>query len=202
MLQALHDEELQNQLRNMLKPFYGVLKTMDRAIRFALLTGVTKFGKVSVFSDLNNLMDISMDNRYVKICGITGEEILIYLRDELQTLADIQGMSNEETLKKLKEWYDGYHFTTKSEGIYNPFSLLNTFAKMEFGDYWFETGTPSYLVELLKHTHYDLYEMANTETDTNVLNSIDSASNNPIPVIYQSGYLTIKDYAPRFGIYK
>lgn len=202
MLQALHDEELQNQLRNMLKPFYGVLKTMDRAIRFALLTGVTKFGKVSVFSDLNNLMDISMDNRYVKICGITGEEILIYLRDELQTLADIQGMSNEETLKKLKEWYDGYHFTTKSEGIYNPFSLLNTFAKMEFGDYWFETGTPSYLVELLKHTHYDLYEMANTETDADVLNSIDSASNNPIPVIYQSGYLTIKDYAPRFGIYK
>ena len=186
----------------MLKPFYGVLKTMDRAIRFALLTGVTKFGKVSVFSDLNNLMDISMDNRYVKICGITGEEILIYLRDELQTLADIQGMSNEETLKKLKEWYDGYHFTTKSEGIYNPFSLLNTFAKMEFGDYWFETGTPSYLVELLKHTHYDLYEMANTETDADVLNSIDSASNNPIPVIYQSGYLTIKDYAPRFGIYK
>ena len=124
LLQALHDEETQNQLRNMLKPFYGVLKTMDRAIRFALLTGVTKFGKVSVFSDLNNLMDISMDNRYVKICGITGEEILIYLRDELQTLADIQGMSNEETLKKLKEWYDGYHFTAKSEGIYNPFSLL------------------------------------------------------------------------------
>ena len=202
LLQNLHDEETQNQLRNMLKPFYGVLKTMDRAIRFALLTGVTKFGKVSVFSDLNNLMDISMDNRYVKICGITGEEILIYLRDELQTLADIQGMSNEETLKKLKEWYDGYHFTAKSEGIYNPFSLLNTFAKMEFGDYWFETGTPSYLVELLKHTHYDLYEMANTETDADVLNSIDSASNNPIPVIYQSGYLTIKDYAPRFGIYK
>ena len=202
LLQNLHDEEMQNRFRNMLKPFYGVLKTMDRAIRFALLTGVTKFGKVSVFSDLNNLMDISMDNRYVKICGITGEEILIYLRDELQTLADIQGMSNEETLKKLKEWYDGYHFTAKSEGIYNPFSLLNTFAKMEFGDYWFETGTPSYLVELLKHTHYDLYEMANTETDTNVLNSIDSASNNPIPVIYQSGYLTIKDYAPRFGIYK
>ena len=202
LLQALHDEELQNQLRNMLKPFYGVLKTMDRAIRFALLTGVTKFGKVSVFSDLNNLMDISMDNRYVKICGITGEEILIYLRDELQTLADIQGMSNEETLKKLKEWYDGYHFTAKSEGIYNPFSLLNTFAKMEFGDYWFETGTPSYLVELLKHTHYDLYEMANTETDADVLNSIDSASNNPIPVIYQSGYLTIKGYDPEFGIYR
>ena len=108
----------------------------------------------------------------------------------------------EETCLKLKQRYDGYHFTAKSEGIYNPFSLLNTFAKMEFGDYWFETGTPSYLVELLKHTHYDLYEMANTETDADVLNSIDSASNNPIPVIYQSGYLTIKGYDPEFGIYR
>ncbi len=202
LLQSLHDDGLQEQLRDMLKPFYGVLKTMDRCIRFALLTGVTKFGKVSVFSDLNNLMDISMDNRYVKICGITEEEIHQHLKDEVHTLAEAQDMSDEETLRKLKEWYDGYHFSAKSEGIYNPFSLLNTFAKMEFGDYWFETGTPSYLVELLKRTHYDLYEMANSETDADTLNSIDAASKNPVPVIYQSGYLTIKDYAPRFGIYK
>ena len=171
-------------------------------LRFALLTGVTKFGKVSVFSDLNNLMDLSMDNRYVEICGITEKEIHAYLDDEVKELADTQMMTYEETCLKLKQRYDGYHFTAKSEGIYNPFSLLNTFAKMEFGDYWFETGTPSYLVELLKHTHYDLYEMANTETDADVLNSIDSASNNPIPVIYQSGYLTIKGYDPEFGIYR
>ena len=202
LLQNLHDEEMQNRLRNMLKPFYGVLKTMDRAIRFALLTGVTKFGKISVFSDLNNLMDLSMDNRYVEICGITEKEIHAYLEDEVKELADTQMTTYEETCLKLKQRYDGYHFTAKSEGIYNPFSLLNTFAKMEFGDYWFETGTPSYLVELLKHTHYDLYEMANTETDADVLNSIDSASNNPIPVIYQSGYLTIKGYDPEFGIYR
>ena len=186
----------------MLKPFYGVLKTMDRAIRFALLTGVTKFGKVSVFSDLNNLMDISMDNRYVEICGITEKEIYTYLEEELKELAETQELDYEETSQKLKERYDGYHFTAKSAGIYNPFSLLNTFAKMEFGDYWFEPGTPSYLVELLKHTHYDLYEMANTETDADVLNSIDAASKNPVPVIYQSGYLTIKDYDPEFGIYR
>lgn len=165
----------------MLKPFYGVLKTMDRAIRFALLTGVTKFGKVSVFSDLNNLMDISMDNRYVEICGITEKEIHAYLEEELKELAETQELDYEETSQKLKERYDGYHFTAKSAGIYNPFSLLNTFAKMEFGDYWFETGTPSYLVELLKHTHYDLYEMANTETDADVLNSIDAASKIPFP---------------------
>ena len=202
LLQNLHDKEMQNRLRNMLKPFYGVLKTMDRAIRFALLTGVTKFGKISVFSDLNNLMDLSMDNRYVEICGITEKEIHAYLDDEVKELADTQMTTYEETCLKLKQRYDGYHFTAKSEGIYNPFSLLNTFAKMEFGDYWFETGTPSYLVELLKHTHYDLYEMANTETDADVLNSIDSTSNNPIPVIYQSGYLTIKGYDPEFGIYR
>ena len=171
----------------MLKPFYGVLKTMDRAIRFALLTGVTKFGKVSVFSDLNNLMDLSMDERYVEICGITEKDIHTYLEDELKELADTQDMTCEETSRKLKDRYDGYHFVENSIGMYNPFSLLNTFARRKFGDYWFETGTPSYLVELLKHTHYDLYEMANTETDADVLNSIDSASNNPIPVIYQSG---------------
>ena len=171
-------------------------------LRFALLTGVTKFGKISVFSDLNNLMDLSMDNRYVEICGITEKEIHAYLDDEVKELADTQMTTYEETCLKLKQRYDGYHFTAKSEGIYNPFSLLNTFAKMEFGDYWFETGTPSYLVELLKHTHYDLYEMANTETDADVLNSIDSTSNNPIPVIYQSGYLTIKGYDPEFGIYR
>ena len=202
MLQAIGNEELQRVYRSILKPFYGVLKTMDGCIKFALLTGVTKFGKVSVFSDLNNLMDISMDNRYVEICGITEKEIHAYLEEELKELAETQELDYEETSQKLKERYDGYHFTAKSAGIYNPFSLLNTFAKMEFGDYWFETGTPSYLVELLKHTHYDLYEMANTETDADVLNSIDAASKNPVPVIYQSGYLTIKDYDPEFGIYR
>ena len=202
LLQAIGNEELQREYRNTLKPFYGVLKTMDGCIQFAMLTGVTKFGKVSVFSDLNNLMDISMDNRYVEICGITEKEIHAYLEEELKELAETQELDYEETSQKLKERYDGYHFTAKSAGIYNPFSLLNTFAKMEFGDYWFETGTPSYLVELLKHTHYDLYEMANTETDADVLNSIDAASKNPVPVIYQSGYLTIKDYDPEFGIYR
>lgn len=102
----------------------------------------------------------------------------------------------------LRKRYDGYHFVAGGPGIYNPFSLLNTFKYMRLSDYWFETGTPTYLMELLKRTNYDLYDMANTETDADVLNSIDSASNNPIPVIYQSGYLTIKDYEPEFKIYR
>ncbi|MDO5429998.1 ATP-binding protein [Parabacteroides sp.] len=202
LLQNLHDEETQNQLRNMLKPFYGVLKTMDRAIRFALLTGVTKFGKVSVFSDLNNLDDISMRVPYAAICGITEEELRTYFEDDIHELASSLKLTYDETRTLLKRRYDGYHFVAEGPGLYNPFSLLNTFKYMRIDDYWFETGTPSYLVELLKHTHYDLYEMANTETDADTLNSIDSDSNNPIPVIYQSGYLTIKDYDPEFKIYR
>ena len=201
LLQAIGDELLQDEYRSILKPFYGVLKTMDGDIRFALLTGVTKFGKVSVFSDLNNLMDISMDDRYVEICGMTETEIHAYMEQGVLDLTRNLQMDYEEVCMELKRRYDGYHFTHRSQGMYNPFSLLNTFAKSDFGDYWFETGTPSYLVELLKHTDYDLYNMAHTETNADVLNSIDAVSRNPIPVIYQSGYLTIKSYNPRFKIY-
>ena len=201
LLQAIGNEDLQTKYRNALKAFYGVLKSMDGFIKFALLTGVTKFGKVSVFSDLNNLKDISMDHRYIEICGITEKEIHENLEPELHDLADAQEMTYEEVCQELKERYDGYHFDYNTVGMYNPFSLLNTFDSMRFGSYWFETGTPSYLVELLKRDHYDLYRMAHEKTNVDVLNSIDSTSNNPIPVIYQSGYLTIKDYEKEFGNY-
>ncbi|OUN65015.1 MULTISPECIES: ATP-binding protein [unclassified Butyricimonas] len=200
MLQAINNEELQREFRNTLKPFYGALKTMDGDIKFALLTGVTKFGKVSVFSDLNNLNDISMDKQYVSLCGMTEEEIHRYFEDDLRRLATAQDMTYEETCTRLKEAYDGYHFRQNSEGIYNPFSVLNTFAKQEFGSYWFETGTPTYLVELLKQNHYNLEQMSHEETNSEVLNSI-YADESPIPVIYQSGYLTIKDYDGEFGNY-
>ena len=202
MLQAIGDVELQKAFRTTLKPFYGVLKSMDGYIKFALLTGVTKFGKVSVFSDLNNLNDISMDDLYVELCGITEKEIHTNFEDELHKLANAQKMSYENVCRELKACYDGYHFVENSIGIYNPFSLLNTFLKMKFGSYWFETGTPSYLEELLKRHNYDLYRMAHEETNADILNSIDSESTNPIPVIYQSGYLTIKGYDPRFGMYR
>ncbi|MCM1719231.1 ATP-binding protein [Bacteroides ovatus] len=201
MLQAIGNEELQKEFRNTMKAFYSVLKTMDGCIQFAFLTGVTKFGKVSVFSDLNNLDDISMRNQYIDICGVSEKELHDNLEIELHELADIKGGSYHEICDKLREYYDGYHFTHNSIGIYNPFSLLNTFKYKEFGSYWFETGTPTYLVELLKKHHYDLRRMAHEETSISVLNSIDSASDNPIPVIYQSGYLTIKGYDEEFGIY-
>ena len=200
MLQAIGNDELQAKYRNTLKAFYSVLKTQDKYIKFALLTGVTKFGKVSVFSDLNNLNDISMDERYVALCGMTEEEIHRYFEKDIHQLASAQGLTYEETCSRLKESYDGYHFVENSEGIYNPFSLLNTFYKMKFGSYWFETGTPTYLVELLKQNHYNLEQMTHEETSSEVLNSI-YTDESPIPVIYQSGYLTIKDYDEEFGNY-
>lgn len=202
MLQAIGDAELQKAFRTTLKPFYGVLKSLDGYIKFAILTGVTKFGKISVFSDLNNLNDLSMWEPYVALCGINEEELHRDFDDDIRALAQAQNMTFEEASAELKECYDGYHFVENSPGIYNPFSVLNTFAKRKFGNYWFETGTPSYLVELLKKHNYDLYRMAHEETNANILNSIDSESTNPIPVIYQSGYLTIKGYDPRFGIYR
>ena len=202
MLQAIGNDELQKSYRETLKAFYGALKSKDGCIKFGMLTGVTKFGKVSVFSDLNNLDDISMRNQYIDICGINEQELHDNLEDELHSLASAQGMTYDEICAKLQEYYDGYHFTHNSIGMYNPFSLLNTFKYNEFGSYWFETGTPTYLVELLKKHHYDLRRMAHEETTATVLNSIDSTSDNPTPVIYQSGYLTIKGYDQRFGIYR
>lgn len=200
MLQAIGNKALQDEFRNTLKPFYGVLKTMDGCIKFAMLTGVTKFGKVSVFSDLNNLKDISMDKRYVSLCGMTEQEIHRDFEEDLMELAETQGMTYEEVCNKLKEWYDGYHFAPNTEGIYNPFSLLNTFDSMTFGNYWFETGTPTYLVELLKRSNYDLETMSRAVTSADVLNSI-YGDDEPLPVIFQSGYLTIKDYDEEFGDY-
>lgn len=201
LLQAIGNEELQREFRNTLKPFYGVLKTMDGCIKFALLTGVTKFGKVSVFSDLNNLNDISMDEPFISICGITEKEIHLNFEEDLHELAAAQKMTYQEVCNELKACYDGYHFTENTDGIYNPFSLLNTFFKMKFGNYWFETGTPTYLVELLRRNHYNLERMAHEETDADVLNCI-YGDNEPIPVIFQSGYLTIKGYDKRFGLYR
>lgn len=201
MLQAIGNEALQDEFRKILQAFYGALKTLDGCIRFAFLTGVTKFGKMSVFSALNNLDDISMRKIYAGICGITGQELLDNLEAELHELADARGLTYEAACEELRVCYDGYHFTHDAVGIYNPFSLLNAIKYNEFDNYWFATGTPTYLVELLKMHHYDLERMAHVETDSDVLNSIDSASTDPIPVIYQSGYLTIKGYDPRFGIY-
>ena len=201
MLQAIHNKELQSSYRNILKAFYGVLKSKDAYLQFALLTGVTKFSKVSVFSDLNNLMDISMDNRYATICGITEQELVTDLGEYIRDLSETLQMSYEDLLRELQERYDGYHFVEDSEGLYNPFSLLNTFARKKLGNYWFETGTPTYLVELLKENHYPLEHLTYEQATADTLTGIDTVDSSPIPVLYQSGYLTIKDYDPEFETY-
>ena len=201
LLATIAHPELQDSFRTTLKAFYGVLKSMDGCIKFALLTGVTKFGKVSVFSDLNNLIDLSMNRRYQSICGITKEEITKYFDESVHELAEGYGMSYDAALARLKEDYDGYHFVNNGVDVYNPFSLLNTFANCEFGRYWFETGTPSYLVEVMKQDNYPLPDLTQEQVTGDFLNSIDSMSKNPIPLIYQSGYLTIKSYDPEFGFY-
>ena len=201
MLQAIGNDELQKAYRDTLKSFYGALKSQDACIKFALLTGVTKFGKVSVFSDLNNLKDISMSQYYYDLCGITEKELHHYFDDEVGQLAQMNNQTKEEAYDRLKEEYDGYHFTYDTPGMYNPFSILWTLSERRYGSYWFETGTPTFLVELLQKADYNLEEMAGIEADTDMLGSIFN-DDNPIPVIYQSGYLTIKDYDREFGLYK
>ena len=201
LLQSINNKELQDDFRATLKAFYSALKTQDRYIRFALLTGVTKFGKVSVFSDQNNLTDISMDESYDTLCGITEEEMHRYFEEGIQKLADRYDISYEEACARLKKRYDGYHFVEYGTGVYNPFSLLSTFRANKFGSFWFETGTPTFLVQLLQRENFYLPDLTQQQVSADMLNSIDAMDRNPIPVIYQSGYLTIKDYDEEFKVY-
>ena len=202
MLQAIGNTKLQEAFRKTLKGFYGALKSKDACIKFAFLTGITKFAKVSIFSDLNNLNDISMDRQFHDICGITEKELIENFQEHIDKLAEACGINREACVEKLRQRYDGYHFHPKLQGIYNPYSVIKTFFKKEFGSYWFETGTPTYLVELLRRHDYNLNLMEHSSVESDILNSVDSESANPIPIIYQSGYLTIKGYDERFKRYK
>lgn len=199
ILQTLRAPELQAEHRAQLKAFYSVLKTQDRYIKFAFLTGVTKFGKVSVFSDLNNLTDISMDHRYISICGMTEKELLTNFKEGIGELASANENNETETIDKLRMRYSGYHFEENSEEIYNPFSVLNTLANSRYDDYWFKANTHTFLIDILKKHDYCITDLNKAQVKANMMNNVDS---NPIPVIYQSGYLTIKSYDERFKNYQ
>lgn len=199
ILQTLRAPELQAEHRAQLKAFYSVLKTQDRYIKFAFLTGVTKFGKVSVFSDLNNLTDISMDHRYISICGMTEKELLTNFKEGIGELASANEDNETETIDKLRMRYSGYHFEENSEEIYNPFSVLNTLANSRYDDYWFKANTHTFLIDILKKHDYCITDLNKAQVKANMMNNVDS---NPIPVIYQSGYLTIKSYDERFKNYQ
>ena len=185
-----------------LKAFYGALKSSDRYVKFAFLTGVTKFGKVSVFSDLNNLVDLSLDHRYTGICGLSEKELHDYFDTDINALATANNMTKDDCYGLLRYNFDGYHFSHLSkEGMYNPFSVLNTLSSQVFNDYWFETGTPSFLVHQLKNTNYPLEMITREELTADTLNSIEIMDENPLPLLYQSGYLTIKEYDQEFKTY-
>lgn len=202
LLQALGNDALLEDYRQTLKAFYGVLKSSDRYLRFVFLTGVTKFAQVSVFSDLNQLQDISLWPDYATLCGITLEELLHNFRPEIEILAASNEISYQEAVDEMTRLYDGYYFYPHASGMFNPFSVLNALKSKKFDSFWFQTGTPTFLVELLQKSEYDLRTLIDgIEAPASSFTEYRVDANNPIPLIYQSGYLTIKEYDKRFGNY-
>jgi hypothetical protein len=178
-----------------LKGFYGVLKGADAHLRFVFLTGVTKFSKVSIFSDLNQLVDISLNENYAEICGISETELLQNFQPEIQALADKRKLTYEQAVAKLKKLYDGYHFAKDGADIYNPFSVLNTFGNLDFAYYWFKTGTPTFLANALRNQNFDIRKFDNDILiDEPSIMDYRIENQNLIPLLYQTGYLTIKSY--------
>lgn len=202
IIDNLGNEPTLSHLRSTLQGFYSVMKSMDARIRFGFLTGVTKIGKMSVFSGLNNLNDISMIPDYVDICGISETELHEYFDESISELSSANEMSKEDCYVKLKSMYDGYHFCEDSIGIYNPFSLLNTFQNKKFREYWFETGTPGFLVEVMRKTSFDVTTLENQTVDSTLMSNADAIFENPVPYLFQSGYLTITGYNDMFRLYQ
>ena len=202
MLDVVHETDCLDKLRNTMRNFYSPLKYCEPKLRFVFLTGITKFSQMSIFSELNNIKNISMDNEYAAICGITEEEMLTQMSDDIDALAQAQGIGREEAISKLKDNYDGYHFSAKSPDMFNPYSLLNCFADNEFNDYWFSSGTPTYLLNMMRK-----YEVMPTDVITRVeadASEFDAPTENMatiMPLLYQSGYITIKDYNRAYNYY-
>lgn len=197
------NEALNEEFRNTLKAFYSVIKTCDQYIRFAFLTGVTKFSKVSIFSDLNNLQDISMLNDYAEICGLTQAEIEKTFKPEIERLAKNTKNSYAKMLEELKKRYDGYKFSVLGESVYNPFSILNTLNSGELKNYWFSTGTPTFLVNYLKDAHYNIPDLdGNVELNEAGIELYRADAKNPLPILFQSGYLTINEYIEEVNMYR
>ena len=188
--------------REILKGFYSVFKLADRHLRFVLLTGVTKFSQISVFSGFNQHNDISNDARYDALCGITMNEMLTQFKEPIKELSEMNGMTEEETIAKLKHKYDGYHFSKQMKDIFNPFSLLNCFDSKDFRDYWFSTGTPTYLMRLMADNDEPINELVGKEYPAAEFVDYKATKQRPLPMLYQSGYLTIKGYDPMFDVYR
>ena len=203
LLDVVHEEQNLGVLRNVMRNFYSPLKKCESMLRFVFLTGITKFSQLSIFSELNNIKNISMDEKYAGICGITKEELLTYMSEDIERLADKMQITHDETVKQLTDHYDGYHFSWPSPDVFNPFSILNSFSDGRIDAYWFSSGTPTYLIEMMRKYDFtaidfgsDIYAGKNdfdaaTETMTTIM-----------PLLYQSGYITIKGYDPESMLYK
>ena len=201
MLDVAHEKEQLDVLRNIMRNFFSPLKYSEAKLRFVFLTGITKFSQVSIFSELNNITNVSMDDEYAGICGITKEELLENMSDDIDMLADALGYSREMMIAKLKENYDGYHFSKKSPDVFNPYSLLNCFSKKELGAFWFSSGTPTYLINMLRQFGVLPTEIAPTEAVSSSFNAPTENMKTITPLLYQSGYVTIKGYDPETRIY-
>ena len=188
------DKNLEEEHRNILKGFYSVFKGADEHLQFVFLTGVTKFSQVSVFSGFNQPNDISMSMKYETLCGITQEELETVFREQIGDMADMYGCPYSEMIERLKKRYDGYHFSRKMTDVYNPFSLLNAFESEEMNDYWFKSGTPTYLIRLLTHFNENMNEITGKYYSPEEFIDYKATVEQPLPMIYQSGYITIKDF--------
>ena len=202
LLDVVHQDERLESLRYLMRNFYSPLKQCEPMLRFVFLTGITKFSQLSIFSELNNINNISMDEEYAGICGITEEELLSEMSADIDRLADKLELTREKTIETLKYNYDGYHFTWPSPDIFNPYSLLNCFSKEKIGAYWFGSGTPTFLIEMMRKFKVLPSSIGNIYAK---LSSFDAPTENMtsiIPLLYQSGYITIKDYDKELKLYK
>lgn len=201
LLDVMHEDKNLPILRNVMRNFYSPLKACDPYLRYVFLTGITKFSQLSIFSELNNIKNISMDEPYAAICGITEEEIKEQMSYDLDLLAEKMQITRDEVLAKLKENYDGYHFTCPSPDIYNPFSLFNAFNDGKFNSYWFGSGTPTYLIEMLNKFGVLPSEIGGIEAVAAEFDAPTERMTSITPLLYQSGYITIKGYDSVFDIY-
>ncbi len=194
MLDVAHDKETLDVLRNLMRNFFSPLKMCEPMLRFVFLTGITKFSQVSIFSELNNIKNISLDDEYAGVCGITKEELLTQMSEDIDVLAEAQGMTREETIAKLKENYDGYHFSPASPEVFNPYSLLNCFDDKNFGAYWFSSGTPTYLINMLRKFKVLPAKIGRSLARSSAFDAPTENLKTITPLLYQSGYITIKGY--------
>ena len=202
MLGALYDASNNERFRKIEKELFAPVKKLEPFLRFTFLTGITKFSQMSIFSTLNNLNDISMDDSYASLCGFTEKEVENCFRTELNELADVAGLSHEDILPLLQLKYDGYHFTPAGDGVFNPFSLLKVFDKKKLSDYWFSSGTPGVLIDALQKFDTDIYEIDGAEVTASLFNQPTESVDNALSLFYQSGYLTIKSYDALMDTYR